>query len=198
MSFNAAPSFLDIDATRLSPRARALFESRAAALQASAGRAPAPGDTMAWFLLAMPAWRLQRFADHLGMLGAGTVLRQVLDGQRSAAWRLALGAGLYAFGILRAPLIGTLPLPPGCLGEPDGAAAAVRHMGLGALRAFCATPGEGDPLLRSRLSGRVEQATEPGTPLPAMAAPGTRILQRLLRETDPVLATALPGMAGAQ
>lgn len=141
--------------------------------------------------------RLQRFADHVGMLGAGVSLRHVLEGRRITAFREQLGHELYHFGMLRAPLIGTISVAPMTFDDPARVSAAVREAGLAALQAFCHGP-EGEHLhLRARLSTRLREIS-PGNPSQIFVTPPSgALLQRVLREVEPVLAGAFDGIGVA-
>ncbi len=184
-------SITGLEAAALSERARALLS----------GGAPVPeGDDVGttqillWTLLVMSVARLRRFADHVGMLGVGTALRQVLDGRRIAAFREQLGHELYHFGMLKAPLIGTLSVASAAFDEPARARLAVREAGLAALQAFCVGPDAQHLHLRARLSARL-QAIAPDTPPRFFVdPPSCALLQRVLREVEPVLATAFEGL----
>jgi hypothetical protein len=184
-------SITGLEAAALSERARALLR----------GGAPVPeGDDVGatqillWTLLAMSVARLRRFADHVGMLGVGTALRQVLDGRRIAAFREQLGHELYHFGMLKAPLIGTLSLKPAACGEPERACLVVREAGLAALQAFCVGPDAQHLHLRARLSARLQEIAPDSPSRFFVDPPSCALLQRVLREVEPVLATAFEGL----
>ncbi|MBU7574569.1 MAG: SctK family type III secretion system sorting platform protein [Hydrogenophaga sp.] len=138
--------------------------------------------------------RLRRFADHVGMLGAGTALRHVLDGRRIAAFREQLGHELFQFGMLKAPLIGTLPISPTVFDEPERAHMAVRASGLAALQAFCMAPDAQHLHLRARLSARLQEIAPDTASRIFVDPPSDALLQRVLREVEPVLATAIDGI----
>lgn len=181
---------IGIDASTLSQRARALLRDDGA---------PSPGEAgttqiLLWTLLVMHVSRLRRYTDHVGMLGAGIALRLVLDGRRITAFREQLGHELYHFGMLRAPLIGALPPAPVALDDPEHARMAVRESGLAALQAFCAGPDAQHLHLRARLSARLQEIA-PDTPARFFVdPPSSALLQRVLREVEPVLATAFDGI----
>lgn len=150
-----------------------------------------PAHLLAWTLWVMPTLRLLRFADHVGMLGAASALRQLLDGRRIAALRKQLGPELYLFGMLRAPLMGSLPAPPDMLDEPDQVGTKVRGTGIAALSAFCHARASEHPHLSARLSARLaEMAPKERAPVPAVDPPSRALLQRVLREIEPTLAGA--------
>lgn len=187
------PSDLGIDAAALSERARALL-SHSAATREPEATVPGNEQILLWILLVMRATRLQRFADHVGMLGAGASLRLVLDGRRIAAFREQLSPELYRFGMLRAPLIGTLSMTSGDFDDPFRVGAAVQEAGMAALHAFCNDPGGAHLHLRARLSARLEGvASRPSVPI-FSAPPSSALLQRVLREVEPVLACAFEGV----
>lgn len=189
------PSIVGIDAASLSARARTLLmESDDPDVQASAAAPAGRAQVLLWTLLAMRAPRLLRFADHLGMLGAGPVLRHVLEGRRIAAFREQLGQELYHFGVLRAPLIGTLSLASAVFDDPPRVASAVREAGVAALQAFCEGPGSEHLHLRAHLCARLDDIA-PGSPFRfSVDPPSGALLQRVLREVEPVLASAFDGI----
>lgn len=189
------PSIAGIEAATLSERARALL---------SEGGMPAPGgdpeptagttQILLWTCLVMSRSRLRRFADHVGMLGAGAALRHVLDGRQIAAFREQLGHELFQFGMLKAPLIGSLSVAPTAFDDPGCILMAVRDSGLTALQAFCLAPDAQHLHLRARLSARLQEITPPPSPRFFVDPPSSALLQRVLREVEPVLASALDGI----
>jgi hypothetical protein len=188
-------SFVGIDATSLSARARTLLmEGDEPDVRASAAAPPVHAQVLLWTLLVMRAPRLLRFADHLGMLGAGPVLRHVLEGRRITAFREQLGPELYHFGVLRAPLIGALSFASAAFDDPKRVTSAVREAGVAALRAFCQGPDSEQLHLRARLCARLDEVA-PGSPFRFFVAPPSgALLQRVLREVEPVLASAFDGI----
>lgn len=184
-------SLAGLEAAPLSERARALLK----------GGAPAPGGEQAdatqillWTFLVMSRARLRRFADHVGMLGAGIALRRVLDGRRIAAFREQIGHELYHFGMLKAPLLGALPVAPTAFDDPEHALMAVRESGLAALQAFCQGPDAQHLHLRARLSAQLQEIA-PHNPSRFFGdPPSSALLQRVLREVEPVLASAFDGI----
>lgn len=190
-----SPFLKDIDASSLSERARALLNAGDGSdLRDPASAAPAHAQVLLWTLLVMRVPRLLRFVDHVGMLGAGATLRHVLEGRRIAALREQLGHELYHFGMLRAPLIGTLSAAPAAFDDPDHVNVAVRDAGTAALQAFCHGPGGEHLHLRARLSARLHEIA-PGDPSRFFVpAPSGALLQRVLREVEPVLASAFDGI----
>lgn len=188
-------SITGIEAATLSERARALLrEGRASGQTGDAAPEAGAQQVLLWTLLVMSLARLRRFADHVGMLSAGIALRLVLDGRRIAVFREQLGHELYHFGMLRAPLIGTLPVAPIALDDPDRARMVVRESGLAALHAFCLGPDIQHAYLCARLSARLQEiAPEPPSRC-LVDPPSIALLQRVLREVEPVLATAFDGI----
>lgn len=195
MPFIDFPSNLGIDAAALSERSRALLMAAGDPdPQEPAALAPGQAHVLLWTLLVMRVSRLRRFADHVGMLGAGVILRHVLEGRRIAALREQLGHELYQFGMLKAPLLGTISSAPAAFDDPAHVSVAVREAGLAALQAFCHDP-DGEHLhLRARLSARLHEiAPSPPTRI-LVAPPSGALLQRVLREVEPVLANAFDGI----
>ena len=191
------PSCTDVDASSLSERARALLLAGGGP-GAPAHEAPACGQAhiLLWTLLVLRASRLRRFADHVGMLAAGAALRQVLEGRRIAAFREQLGHELFQFGMLRAPLIGTLSVAPANFDDPGRVGVAVREAGVAALQAFCHGLDGEHRHLRARLCALLREIA-PIDPAQVLAtAPSGALLHRVLREVEPVLVSALDG-AGA-
>lgn len=185
---------MGINAASLSARARALLMEGDLPDSRESAAAPSHAQVLLWSLLVMRAPRLQRFADHLGMLGAGPVLRHVLEGRRIAAFREQLGQELYHFGVLRAPLIGTLSVAPAAFDDPARVTSAVREAGVAALRAFCHSPHSEHLHLRARLCARLDDIA-PGSPFRFFIDPPRgALLQRVLREVEPVLASAFDGI----
>lgn len=188
-----------IDTTQLSERARQLLLKDA--FPATRGLdTPRQGHAhvLSWTLLVMPATRLQRFADHVGVLGAVPTLRKVLDGKRMTAFRENLGEELYLFGMLRAPLLGLLPVSPERFEDLEQVGAAVREAGMAALHAYCRGAECDNPALGARVSARLEEMVRhPHRPLLPVDAPSGALLQRVLREAEPILAGAfdVPGEA---
>ena len=190
------PSSMGIDTADLSERARALL-MEAGSPPPPEPETPVPGHvhTLLWTLLVMRVSRLQRFADHVGMLGAGAFLRHVLEGRRIAAFREQLGHELYQFGMLRAPLIGTISVAPPAFDDPGRVSAAVREVGMAALQAFCHGPDVEEHLhLRARLSARLREIAPSDPTRIFVAPPSGALLQRVLREVEPVLASAFDGI----
>lgn len=187
MSFNDCPA--GIDATALSERARALL----ACGGSLSARQPdtAPTSLLIWLLLVMPVARWWRFTDHLGMLGAAPALRLVLDGKRVATLRERLGQELYLFGMQHAPLMGAFAVPVERFENPQAIETTVRATGVEALQAFCEQPDGENAVLRARLSIRLAAFDSPPAPAPSIDAPSGALLQRLMRYTEPTLATAL-------
>lgn len=195
MPFIDLPSSVDIDATSLSERARALLvEGSDPGPREPEAPPPGHAHVLLWTLLVMRVPRLRRFADHVGMLGAGAALRHVLEGRRIAAFREQLGHELFHFGMLRAPLIGTISVAPAAFDDPARVSVAVREAGMAALQAFCHGPGGEHLHLRARLSARLHEIA-PSDPAQIFAAPpSSALLQRVLREVEPVLASAFDGI----
>ena len=191
MSFIDFSSLTGIDAAPLSERARALLTEDDG--PANLG-APGHPQVLLWTLLVMRVPRLRRFADHVGMLGAGTALRHVLEGRRIVAIREQLGHELYQFGMLRAPLLGTLSMPPTAFDDTVRWSAAVRDAGMAALQAFCHGPDSDHPHLRARLSARLHEIAPNGPSRMSVGPPSGALLQRVLREVEPVLASAFDGI----
>lgn len=180
-----------LDAAPLSERARALLRGGATVPDGDNAGAT---QILLWTFLVMSAARLRRFADHVGMLGAGTALRHVLDGRRIAAFREQLGHELFQFGMLKAPLIGTFPIAPTAFNDPERAHRAVRESGLAALQAFCMAPDAQHLHLRARLSARLQEIAPDTASRIFVDPPSGALLQRVLREVEPVLATAFDGI----
>lgn len=190
-----SPSLTGIEITTLSERARALLrEGGTSAPDEDTASNAGTTQILLWTFLVMNLSRLRRFADHVGMLGAGIALRHVLDGRRIAAFREQLGQELYQFGMLKAPLIGTLSMEPTAFDDPERALIAVRESGLAALQAFCLGPDAQHLHLRARLSARLQEITPPPSSRFFVDPPSSALLQRVLREVEPVLASALDGI----
>lgn len=188
-------STMGINTATLSERARALLMTDGSPGAHGSEAAP-PGNAhiLLWTLLVMRVSRLRRFADHVGMLGAGASLRQVLEGRRIAALREQLGHELYHFGMRRAPLIGTLSVAPSAFDDPARVSAAVSEVGMAALQAFCHGP-DGEHLhLRARLSARLLEIAPYDPAGISISPPSGALLQRVLREVEPVLASAFDGI----
>lgn len=188
-----------IDTNRLSERARQLLLKDACPATRGPGT-PRHGHThvLSWTLIVMPATRLQRFVNHVGVLGAAPTLRKVLDARRMTAFREKLGEELYLFGMLRAPLLGMLPVSPERFEDMEQVGAAVREAGMAALHAYCRGSECGNPELGARVSARLDGiAHHPHRPLLPVDAPSGALLQRVLREAEPILAGAFdaPGRA---
>lgn len=196
MPFIDFPSTMGIDAATLSERSRALLMAAGGPdPQEPAALAPGQAHVLLWTLLVMRVSRLRRFADHVGMLGAGASLRHVLEGRRIVAFREQLGHELYQFGMLRAPLIGTISVAPPAFDDPGRVSAAVREVGMAALQAFCHGPDVEEHLhLRARLSARLREIAPSDPTRIFVAPPSGALLQRVLREVEPVLANAFDGI----
>lgn len=181
-----------IDTKQLSERARKLL-CKVTPPTKHGAYTPSNGHfhVLAWTLLAMPPARLQRFADHVGVLGAASILRKVLCGRRIIAFRRNLGQELYLFGMLRAPLLGTLHVPPENFEDPERVGAAVHGVGMAALHAHFNDPSCENPLLGSLVSARLnEVARTAASVLLPVDAPSGLLFQRVLREAEPILAGA--------
>ncbi|MDT7524444.1 hypothetical protein RAE21_19030 [Rhodoferax sp. TBRC 17198] len=199
MSPDAPHHIHGIDTNRLSERARQLLLKVTFPAERGADT-PSLGHSyvLAWTLLSIPATRLERFADYVGVLGAAATLRKVLDGRRMAIFREKLGQELYLFGMLRAPLVGMLAVPPYWFEDPEQAGTAVREAGMAALHAYCHGLECDHPMLAARVSARLNAVDrDASTPRLLVMAPSGALLQRVLREAEPILAGALdaPGEA---
>jgi len=193
MSFNDFHRLTGVSANTLSERARALLRTHETPGTRRSGQ-PCEQERLSllvWLLLAMPAMRLQRLADHVGMLAASPVLRQVLDGRRIATFRHHLGHELYQFGLLKAPLLGHLHAAPAAFESPEQVQAAVREAGMAALLAFSQGIEGEHQLLGARLLDRLDEMVPEGPARCVVEPPGTPLLLRVLREAEPVLARAL-------
>ncbi len=195
MSSIAFSSLTGINADSLSERARALLrDGDGPDYPEPAVPASGHAHVLLWTLLVMRVSRLRRFADHVGMLGAATELRHVLEGRRIAALREQLGDELYHFGMLKAPLIGRISATPAAFSDPGRVSAAVHETGMAALQAFCHSTNSQHAHLRARLSARLHEISPGCLPPSFVDPPSSALLQRVLREVEPVLASAFDGI----